>query len=117
VGSKSFNSSLHRTMNSQRKRPPTEAAYLERIWEGSVRTILGLALSCAIVGPTAAAESDQKATIVGPPARVCSLTGELVLGMTRRCFYADCILGIDVKSDEACPLNLNPATFRSKTGH
>ena len=82
-----------------------------------MRTILRLALSCAIVGPTAAAESDQKATIVGPPARVCSLTGELVLGSARRCFYADCFLGIDVKSDEACPLDPNPAPFRSKTSH
>jgi hypothetical protein len=82
-----------------------------------VRTILGLAFSCAIVGPTVALESDQKATIGDQPARMCLLAGEQVLGPARRCFYANCVLGITVKSEESCPLNPNPSTVRSKTGH
>jgi hypothetical protein len=94
-----------------------ELGQYQRIWEGNVRTILGLALSCAVICPTAAVESDQKATIVDQPARVCSLMSEQVFGLIRRCFYADCGLGIAVKSDESCPLNPNPATLRSKTSH
>jgi hypothetical protein len=89
----------------------------QRIWEGNVRTILGLALSCVTLGQTAALESNQKAAIVDQPALVCLLTGEQVLGPIRRCFYPNCFLGITVKSDESCPLNSNLATLRSKTSH
>jgi hypothetical protein len=95
---------------------------LERIGDtkafgGNMKAMLGFAFSCAMAVSTAAAESNPKAKTADQTVRVCLLGGEQVSGPNKLCFYGDCLLGITVKSDESCPLYLNPPAPRSKTDH
>jgi hypothetical protein len=65
-----------------------------------------LAFACAIAVPVAAVEPGEKAMVENATAVDQALWVhpiKQISGSVKRCYYANCVVGIAVKSDEACP--------------